>query len=345
VRGLAHFAAGVAVATFFPEIVRDAASNLGFGPLLGGLAGLLPDTLDFKFSRYFYPLDESVDPAVLTASAGYPDPQAMATQIASAIDRAYDSGRRVRIQLHTQRLSSDLWRQYSVTLGQEDGCVVVRLGPAVTTGQVPHPGSEVPGPRTGRAQVRAPVQVQYQEEIQVDIFSGPTLAFQRVGSAVEVVFLPWHRAWTHSLVMAIVVGAIGWLLGAEYGLVMALALLAHVFTDQLGHMGSNLFFPLTHERTPGLGLFHAGDAVPNLMVVWLSGAVIFFNLDRFSATPSMEFVPYGLGAVLMPCLLLAGASALARWRARRQRGRASERRDVAAQAAFEALDATNQIDI
>jgi hypothetical protein len=345
VRGLAHFAAGVAIATFFPEIVQGAASNLGFAPLWGGLAGLLPDTLDFKFARYFYPLDGSVDPALLTTAAGHPDPEAMATRIASAMDQAYDSGRRIRIQLHTQRLSSDLWRQYHVAFDPDRNQVMVCLGPAVTTGQVPHPGSEIPGQTMGRAQVKAPLQVRYGEEIQVDIFSGPTLAFDKAGNAIEVIFLPWHRAWTHSLAMALAVGGIGWLFGAVPGLVMSLALLAHIVADQLGHMGSNLFFPLVRERTPGLGLFHSGDAVPNLVAVWLSGAVIFLNLDRFSASPSIAVMPYVLGVILMPCLLLAGTKALAGSRARHRRGRATEGLDAKPQATVQAPEVTHQVDM
>jgi len=62
-KGIAHFAVGVAVATFFPEIVHDAAQSLAFGPVLGGIAGLLPDTLDFKLLRYLQRPDEVIDPA------------------------------------------------------------------------------------------------------------------------------------------------------------------------------------------------------------------------------------------------------------------------------------------
>jgi hypothetical protein len=94
---------------------------------------------------------------------------------------------------------------------------------------------------------------------------------------------------------------------------MAVALLAHVATDQLGHLGSNLFFPLTRQRTPGLGLIRSGDALPNVAAVWLSGALIVFNLDRFSAAPVLPPLLYLALAVAVPGLLLLAAGV---WRAR-----------------------------
>ena len=42
-KGIAHFAAGLAVASFFPGIIHSAAQSQSFGLLLGGFAGLLPD--------------------------------------------------------------------------------------------------------------------------------------------------------------------------------------------------------------------------------------------------------------------------------------------------------------
>jgi hypothetical protein len=60
-KGIAHFISGVAIATFFPEVVRQAADG-SLLPVLGGVAGILPDTLDFKFVRYFERYDLEIDP-------------------------------------------------------------------------------------------------------------------------------------------------------------------------------------------------------------------------------------------------------------------------------------------
>jgi membrane-bound metal-dependent hydrolase YbcI (DUF457 family) len=298
-KGIAHFAIGVATATFFPEVVHGAAQDLAFGPVLGGVAGLLPDTLDFKFLRYFERPDVVIDPAHIVGADGAPDPAAMAAKIAAALEQVYERGTSLRIQLHSLKLGSDLWQRWSVAFEPELGRVTVAVGPAVTTGQVPVPGAR---PAVAHASVGVPVRYEYQDEIQIDIFRGPSLAFRRVQDVVDVIFLPWHRAWTHSLLAVLLAGGLGALLAPIFGLVMALAVLAHIVTDQLGHLGSSLFFPFTRRRIRGLGLVHSGDALPNFLAVWLSCAVILLNLDRFSAAPVIPSVPYVLAIIVAPCL-------------------------------------------
>jgi membrane-bound metal-dependent hydrolase YbcI (DUF457 family) len=326
-KGIAHFAVGVAVATCFPEVVDTAASALALGPVLGGLAGLLPDTLDFKFLRYLHPSDVEIDPVCFATLAGEPDVQAIADRLASAAGRAHAEGRPVRVRLHTLQLSPGLWRRWSVAFDTEGCQLTVRLGPVVTTGQVP-----VPEATAAQACARpvVPVHNTCGSEIVVDIFSGPDLTFRPAGERVEVDFLPWHRAWTHSLTAALLVGALGFLIAPVYGAVMALALLAHTVLDQLGHMGSNLLFPLTRRRTPGLGLFHSTDALPNFFAVWLSVAVILLNLDRFSGNPLLPVWPYLIAAVGVPCLVVLA------WRAWGRRP---------APAGLALLDEAGQVDI
>ncbi|MDY7041318.1 MAG: hypothetical protein SVX38_10695, partial [Chloroflexota bacterium] len=70
---------------------------------------------------------------------------------------------------------------------------VVRIGPLVTTARVPYPASAPVESSEGRAPVSAPMRPTYDAETVVDIFSGPSLALQRQGDAVDIVFLPWHR--------------------------------------------------------------------------------------------------------------------------------------------------------
>jgi membrane-bound metal-dependent hydrolase YbcI (DUF457 family) len=336
-KGIAHFLTGVAVASFFPEIVYGASQSLSFGPVLGGIAGLLPDTIDFKVARYFAPLDDEIDPAAILTDHGQPDPQAVAERIAAAMDRAYDGGRPVRVQLHTVRLGADLWRQWRVTFDLDFREVRVSIGPAVTTAQVPLAGSEIPGLLPGRAPVKAPILPTYDAETTIDIFSGPSLAFERDDDTIAVTFVPWHRAWSHSLLMALLLGAIGFALSPALGLAMALAVLAHIAADQMGYMGCNFLFPLTRERSKGLGLFRSGDALPNLLAVWLSLAVILLNLDRFSAAPLLPVVPYLLVAIVAPCLLCVGLHLRHSHRALRQ--------PQPVLAAVEALDETAEVDI
>jgi len=87
VKGIAHFISGVAVASFFPEAVHLAADNLSQILVLGGIFGILPDTLDFKLVRFLERSDVEIDP-----DPHRPDPQAMAETVAAAIDRARETG-------------------------------------------------------------------------------------------------------------------------------------------------------------------------------------------------------------------------------------------------------------
>ena len=245
------------------------------------------------------------------------------------MNRAFDSGEQVNLHLHTLKLAVDLWQQYSVAFDLAKSQVVVRIGPAVTTGGIPvarngtstvarngtstvargDAGNGVSGPVEGRAQVHAPILHTYDGEISIDIFGGPSLTFERAGDKMQVTFLLWHRAWSHSLFMALVVGAAGLLIAPVVGLAMLFATLTHAAQDQMGYMGCNWLFPFTRKRTMGLKLMRSGDAVPNFLTVWVSLAIILLNLDRFSTAPSIPVVPYLLGVVVVPCLFLLGLGA------------------------------------
>ena len=138
-KGIAHFFSGVAAASFLPQVIQMSGDG-NLIMLLAGIGGIMPDTLDFKLARYFETPDVEIDP-----DPDAPDPQAMAEQVADAINRAYETGRPVNIQFHTIKLGADLWRQYAIHFGQGEADrppeVRVRIGPVVTTSQVPYPDS------------------------------------------------------------------------------------------------------------------------------------------------------------------------------------------------------------
>ncbi len=307
-KGISHFITGVAIATFFPEVVQAAAQG-SLLPVLGGIGGILPDTLDFKFARYWERFDVEVDPGP------EPDPESIADKLVAAMRQAYDTGRDVSLVAHTIRMGPDLWREYSLRFVPDSDEVVVKIGPLVNTGQVPYAGTEPPAAEV-RRKVGVPVRNTYSETYRVNIFSGPTFRFSRHGDELQVHFLDWHHRWSHSVFLAALVGLIAWgvlaLFGADGGtarwggLVTGLGFLGHVLEDQLGHMGSNLFWPLTRQRLPGPGFIHASDAIPNFLTVWTAVALILFNLDRFSARPLLPARPYLLLVVGVPWLVLGG---------------------------------------
>ncbi|RLC70922.1 MAG: hypothetical protein DRJ03_23235 [Chloroflexi bacterium] len=307
-KGISHFATGVALATFFPEIVQAAAEG-SLLPMLGGVGGILPDTLDFKFARYFEKYDLEIDPG------SDPDPEAIADALTGAMRRAYEEDKSQNVMAHTIKLGADLWREYAIRFDPESGEVGVRVGPLVNTGQVPLPGSEPEGVAEARRKLGVPLVHTYSSEYKVNIFSGPSFRFEREGDQLYVHFLDWHRRWSHSLTLAAVVGALmglfvglaaGWNTGLWAGLVTGLGFAGHVLEDQLGYMGSNLFWPFTKKRSPGLKLVHSGDAIPNFLTVWMSAALILFNLDRFSAQPRLDPLWFLGLAVALPLVVLGG---------------------------------------
>ena len=126
-KGISHFITGVAIATFFPEVVRQAELG-GLLPMLGGIGGILPDTIDFKFARYWEKYDVEIDPGL------EPDPAAIADTLVAAMQQAYTSGRDCNLVAHTVRVGADLWREYIIRFDPGAGEVGVRIGPLVNAG-------------------------------------------------------------------------------------------------------------------------------------------------------------------------------------------------------------------
>jgi len=260
--------------------------------VLGGVLGLLPDTLDFKFLRYFEKRDIEVVPDPLR-----PDPQPVADALALAVNRAHDLGRPVRVKLNTVRLGADRWQRYTVRFDIPRRCVRVVFGPVVDTGRNP---VDTPPARTAESPLFADPALDYLAETHVDIFDGPSFEMSpRTDGAVRVGFLPWHRAWSHSLVIALLAGlSAAALWGPGVGAVGFLAYAAHIAVDQAGFMGSNLFYPFTRRRTPGLRVTRSGAAFPNFALVWGCCLLIFWNLSRHpepgAAVNPLALFAYGL---------------------------------------------------
>ncbi len=325
-KGITHFITGVAIATFFPEVVRQAAGG-SLLPMLGGIGGILPDTFDFKFARYFEKYDLEIDPG------REPNARQIAEQVVGAMRRAYETGRSQNVMLHTIRLGGDLWRQYAIRFDPARNEVAVRIGPVVNTGQAPFPGSEIEGAEEVRVKVGVPMVHTYDAENKIDIFSGPSFRFERKGDRLHVHFLDWHRRWSHSLTLAVALGLLGWLLFGKWGgLVIGLGLAGHILEDQLGFMGSNLLYPLTKGRVIGAQLLRSGDAIPNFLTVWVAVMAILLNLDRFSAQPMLD--PWwflGL-TVALPVVVLGGLYQWQRWHGKRQAKEALQQRDIVSEA-------------
>jgi hypothetical protein len=300
-KGLSHFMSALAAATFIPGVVELAARDQSAILLLAGFFGVLPDWLDFKLARFFEPADEDLTPAAPDFNA-----QALANQLAAAIRRAHTRESGWWVQFHAAQFGSDRWRRYSIQFDSANGAVIIRPGPIINSGGFALAEVGAPGPE-GRAEVGVPMQYVYDGEMTVETMEGPCFEFLRVGPAVEVSFLPWHRRWSHSLVLAAMFGvAVGWLWGATAGWVVTVAFATHILEDQLGYLGSNLWWPFTARRSSGLGWMHSGDALPNFVTVFVSCGLILFNLNRFSGLGLYDSNTFLLWAVALPATLGLG---------------------------------------
>ncbi len=306
-KGFTHFISGIAVASFFPQAVHMASQEQSFILCLGGIFGIMPDTLDFKFARYFHKSDFEIrpDPANL-------DARIIAEGVAQAINKAIKEGRGT-VQLHTMQLASNRWRSYTLGFDSASSEVVVEIGPEVDTGQIPFEGTELKDPARASARVKVDCEFfqQFDKKSQIAIMTGPCFEFvKRETGKVEIVFLPWHRTWSHSftlgLLIALIVGLFTWFMVPEgpnpelysvprwllYPLIILFGSMVHIIEDSTGFMGNNLFYPFTKDRTNGLGLMSAAEAIPNFLFVWTSIIAIMYNLDRFRWAP--EATPPGI---------------------------------------------------
>jgi len=302
-KGFTHFTVGLAAASCFPAAVHAAAMGNPLYFILGGALGILPDTLDFKFYRFFVKHDMQVVP-----DPDKPDPQMIADAVAYAINRAFTESRPLKIRLNTISVGADRWQQYTVRFDVSGKRVVVSYGNVVDTGQNPIaacPATDL----EASAPLACPLVLDYEAVVNVDIFEGPLFTMRPVpGGMVRPEFIAWHREWSHGLLAAglLALGGaalFGWLAGG----VMLAAYGAHIMADQLGFMGSNLLFPLTRKRTNGFGLLHSSSGVANAVTIWLSCLLIFWNLYSVASGPVLRFnaVQLFVFAGLIPMALFA----------------------------------------
>jgi hypothetical protein len=302
-KGLTHFVTGIAAASCFPIAIRAGAEGNPLYFILGGIFGLIPDTIDFKWLRFVAKQDCEVSP-----DPDRPDAGGIASAVAAAINSAYVSGKPRTIKLNTVRLGADRWQEYTVRFDVPLQKVRVRYGPVVSTSAEPL----APGPsEEAEAGTVCPLVLDYEADTVINAFDGPTFRMApRIGGRICPEFLPWHRQWSHSLITwAVAATAVGMCFGWTAGAIAFSAAAAHALVDQLGFMGSSLFYPLARNRTPGLRLAHSGDMIPNFTLVWFSCLLVFWRLhDAAPFTAQLSAVRYFLYAGVLPIALLAVAS-------------------------------------
>ncbi len=283
-KAIAHFMSGLAVASCFPPAVTATAGGNPLYFLLGGITALLPDVLDSRLLRYFYPHDAEVaaDPLV-------PDPQILADTVAEAIDTTARRRRPFRLRLHTIRLGRDRWQRYRLHLDPGSRQVTVTLTDIVNRAGRPIPAASAPdAPCTASAAFTSRLRLDFTAAIDVDTGDGPhfQIAPDDGDGGVTAQFAPWKRQGSHSAALGVILAlASAALWNPLAGVIVGVAYATHILLDQFGFMGSNLLWPFSRRRTPGLKLLHASRLMPNLTVAWLCALAVYANLAFTAATP------------------------------------------------------------
>lgn len=129
-KGLTHFLTGAATATFFPSAVQATVNERSWIIMLGGLMGIMADTLDFRVSRYFFKSDYDIN-----LSEDNLDPEIVASTVAKAIKKAHETQKTVSLKLNTLKVSANYYRTYSVAFDNENKELTARIGPLKSLGQ------------------------------------------------------------------------------------------------------------------------------------------------------------------------------------------------------------------
>jgi len=297
-RGLTHFIMGITVATFFKSLVTGAILTDSWLILLGGVFGLLPDTLDFKFLVYVEKQDVVIDPDPYDVK-----PQEIANKIADEITKVgtMKPGEMRRLQMHTMKLGPDLWQSYSIYFNKAKSQVEVKVGPHATTSGIPAFGTEPPADKAlGVAKFTPKLVDTHGRATEVKGFGGPSFGFlKKKDGTVEVVFIPFHRRSGHSLTMGIVCALLGYLVSQSwvvFGVIIA-GWTMHIVLDTFGHMGNNLFWPITKQRTSGLYLVSASNPYWNAFTVYSCIAIILWNMNLYNASVSPAYTIPGISAL------------------------------------------------
>ncbi len=213
--------------------------------------------------------------------------------MAAALDAAWEAdGAPIGLMIHTTRLGADAWRQVIVTFDHENQEIRCKIGSVVNMSGLQIPDTDL-GIPVAAAKTKYPFAESYLDTIKVNIFSGPSWELRKEGDKVDLNFIAWHRRGTHSLFFAFCFFLGGWLLFGNwiYGAAAAGGVLMHMAEDQLGFMGCSVLWPLNHYRWSGLGLWHSGDPLANFSSIWISLAIVAWQLNVHHAQPP---IPHSL---------------------------------------------------
>lgn len=296
-KAMAHFAAGVGIASCLPPALPAGLSGNPLYLVLGGCCGLLPDVLETWGRSFVCRHDATIVPDPLR-----PDPAVIAEGIREVVQQAVVTRRPLMVQLQPCRPAAQSRHCYQVRFDVAGQQVAVRYG------------------AQGRADSReqgavrsldCPVRLGSRATAAVAADPGMTLRVAPLPSGgVHLTCHPWHRTWTHSWPVA---AAAGLLAAGVWGLAAGLTALctwaAHIGLDLLDNGAANPRFPFFGQPRHGLRSIRAGNALLNLVLCWGVCLLIFWNAGRFTETSPF---PNPLRIFFMGLLLPLGGYVLLR---------------------------------
>ncbi|MEX2690705.1 MAG: metal-dependent hydrolase [Candidatus Njordarchaeia archaeon] len=310
-KGVVHYFVAAAIVSLLPFVMELSVEQKSLIIVLGAIAGLLPDYIDFKIAKFFERVDEEILP-----DWPYPDSQKIARKIAMMIDESWNTKKTLNLQLHTIKVGPNLWRKWYVTFDSERKKVKVMVGPITTTGgkDFPETINDIPEElRKGEADFNAPLFYRYKDNvIKMRAFTGPMIAFKPTEDYLEVEFLPWHRRWSHSITIAAVFSMILWVLSYILTLdinitnIITLAFFVgyntHIITDQPGYMGSNLFWPITKKRIRGFKIAESMDPFMNFFTFYLAIMILLWQMNTAITPHPIDFA-LKFGSLVIPSII------------------------------------------
>jgi membrane-bound metal-dependent hydrolase YbcI (DUF457 family) len=262
-KGITHFCTGIAVASCFPYAIEIASLGNPICFIIAGIMSLIPDTIDFKLLCFL----KHIDCRIVPEHENF-NPQLIADEIANFVELSHETNRRKDLRLCSIRSSPDKWFEYSVTFkGQQ---IIVQEN-----------GNKQESKR-GVASAALPFHCKYESTMTATIFVGPTITMTPKAHHTQVDFIDWHRGCTHSFMMAIVLSIIAAIVfNTTVGIIAFTAYSSHILLDQIGHMGSSIFWPFNKRKINGCSMCHSDSRFANIFTVTLSILIIFANSFYF----------------------------------------------------------------
>jgi len=282
-KGITHFCAGIAVASCFPYAIETAVSGNPICFVIAGIMGIIPDTIDFKFLCFIKHIDYRIIPEYDNF-----DPDIIAEEVRKAVEDCHLTNKKRTMRLCSVRMSPEKWFEYSISFRGKE--IIVKEN------------SKENSSKKGVATAVLPFHCSYDATTTATIFVGPTITLVPKDGYTQVDFIDWHRGLSHSFVMALVLSLlIAIFFNITVGIIVFSSYCSHILLDQLGHMGSAIFWPFNKNKTSGYSLCHSISRFANVFTVAVSTLVVFANLFYFQY-PSQALNAFRI--VLIPTIII-----------------------------------------